>query len=1038
MRVDNENEATKKTREDRAQYEHNTQNKTIAHSSSSEETMARESVASIHEYVGGFDDVNPFDSAFDQHCDSQVSIARDPDVNATEIKTVSEKRDSGVGAGCFCLDYVNPIDILGNQNEWPSASSRFFIRNHKNQGDGLRGLVFNSVIDSKINNDFSSLTVNEMFFHLHIAAIHYGLPSTKSIDITTMMMHLSTDHNHIIQNERESMKKAYHNSIVKVLKSHGFLTNQDHTQLILDEIDHSVQTEWHSNYDKRTFNNLSAPVKHSSVRAVYTDGNNSIVNNLPIPTVSIAHKAAYIPANQIINHLLAIGMDIMFFRAGHKEDWVDTSGNHETKFLQDLYQNVSSMTDISKDTRIILVRVWSDGFEAHQIKAKNEYNSLQIFTLTVLAPHYQNTNRHTVPFALCFKKKSHDEILIQLLRELRELQSSTMRYWGGDENRVYPTMVFLEMISNDLPERCSNTCTTLNGTFTHRWRHSCLFDDNLVPSCQSCHLQNIEYILSLPSIFTMEETCCDRCLDWWIRGVTKPKIYPIQPESFRSEIKNYPAVELSFGMIFNSILSLQDWSRSSNSSKTEKGRVIKTYLKAIGFSSQLIPALSQDILDGKEVTESLALPSILRNYATINVEMDSFQTMPMHMCFLGIEKSLIGLTSILANRRDHSQNDAWHKLFHAMQRSQETINSVYLVWCLAMKFSDKEKKNIGTANWQSDHYLAFTRVSLYHFACLEEMDITHKLDKQMVLAFRSMRVTWFCFISHIFAEEKVPLKTINVLVRLFLSSCRRLWIIGKRNPLNQSTEECTTSKKSGEKRKVDDNKSEKTSKKASDPFYVSKANFLSLLNIAEMIEQSGSLRHCWEGDNESYIQNIKREISTMKHNEHYLKTVLTKMLRTEVLDYLNTDNPFSKAKKYSRTSHVRIYNKGSKHSTVEDVFAQEDIVSGVIDKKGHPLVCFEESRARGIGVHPLIFNDNEGSWKCNLWYSEMSTQINHLKVYKNREELLQDCADFFILLRDKDTTSTLLRTMVCRSWRVRDDGGKIRLPLPLKNVLLMK
>ena len=74
----------------------------------------------------------------------------------------------------------------------------------------------------------------------------------------------------------------------------------------------------------------------------------------------------------------------------------------------------------------------------------------------------------------------------------------------------------------------------------------------------------------------------------------------------------------------------------------------------------------------------------------------------------------------------------------------------------------------------------------------------------------------------------------------------------------------------------------------------------------------------------------------MKHNEHYLKTVLTKMLRTEVLDYLNTDNPFSKAKKYSRTSHVRIYNKGLKHSTVEGVFAQEDIFSGVIDKKGIP------------------------------------------------------------------------------------------------------
>ena len=93
--------------------------------------------------------------------------------------------------------------------------------------------------------------------------------------------------------------------------------------------------------------------------------------------------------------------------------------------------------------------------------------------------------------------------------------------------------------------------------------------------------------------------------------------------------------------------------------------------------------------------------------------------MPMHMCFLGIEKSLISLTSTLANRRDCQQNAAWRKLINAMQKSHETINLVYLVWCLAMKFSDTEKKTIGTANWQSDHYLAFTRVSLFHFSALD-------------------------------------------------------------------------------------------------------------------------------------------------------------------------------------------------------------------------------------------------------------------------------------------------------------------------------
>ena len=81
--------------------------------------------------------------------------------------------------------YTSPLSILANRKEWSSVSARFFIRDYKNRGDGLRGLVFNSVVDSKNSSDFSSLTVDDMFFHLHIASIHYGISTTKSIDITT-------------------------------------------------------------------------------------------------------------------------------------------------------------------------------------------------------------------------------------------------------------------------------------------------------------------------------------------------------------------------------------------------------------------------------------------------------------------------------------------------------------------------------------------------------------------------------------------------------------------------------------------------------------------------------------------------------------------------------------------------------------------------------------------------------------------------------------------------------------------------------------
>ena len=60
----------------------------------------------------------------------------------------------------------------------------------------------------------------------------------------------------------------------------------------------------------------------------------------------------------------------MCFHVSHERDWVDQSGHYETNFLSDLHQNISNLKDISMDTRIILVRVWSDGFEAHQIEGK--------------------------------------------------------------------------------------------------------------------------------------------------------------------------------------------------------------------------------------------------------------------------------------------------------------------------------------------------------------------------------------------------------------------------------------------------------------------------------------------------------------------------------------------------------------------------------------------------------------------------------------------------------------------------------------------
>jgi len=40
----------------------------------------------------------------------------------------------------------------------------------------------------------------------------------------------------------------------------------------------------------------------------------------------------------------------------------------------------------------------------------------------------------------------------------------------------------------------------------------------------------------------------------------------------------------------------------------------------------------------------------------------------------------------------------------------------------------------------------------------------------------------------------------------------------------------------------------------------------------------GSMRDIWEGENESYIQNVKRELTGVMHTVQFLCTLLNKML----------------------------------------------------------------------------------------------------------------------------------------------------------------
>ena len=53
----------------------------------------------------------------------------------------------------------------------------------------------------------------------------------------------------------------------------------------------------------------------------------------------------------------------------------------------------------------------------------------------------------------------------------------------------------------------------------------------------------------------------------------------------------------------------------------------------------------------------------------------------------------------------------------------------------------------------------------------------------------------------------------------------------------------------------------------------------------------------------------------------------------------------------------------------------------------------------------------------------------------NREELMDMCGDFFMFLHHTDEIDRDVGTIICRSWRVRVEGGHIQLPEPQAETL---
>jgi hypothetical protein len=595
----------------------------------------------------------------DATIDKEITIPEDP--SPSEKMTCNPPTEGASGATVkSTFPVIDPIIsfLEKNPQKFSVHSRNYFINEHTQKGNGKKmilakalGGVTSAVPSTKGISDY------EADYHFMLAKAHNDSTRQTSELFSAITNELESQINHEQGERSNSVKEAYREchddskqKLLRGLESLQELLNDAteldctrkakmHRQIHLltsvadrdyDSVERgaAARTEEILSNKERRMKFTRNPDKNR-IRCKYRRGEpTSIHSYIPRPTVSLVEhglrrsafsndseftapantkkrKYAEVAAEEIVNHLLAAGVEVRYFRAGYEDDWyadINTK-TYECQFIRDIHnevlQRMHSDPNITKDTRVIIIRIWSDGFQNKQIKGVNtEWNSIQAFTLTLMPPNGKISN-HTVPCAITFKKDDHHDVLIEILRQIKKLENPELKYWGGDEREVHNTMCFMDVISNDLPERCGNTCVNNGGIMGKRWRYIMMFNDKTA-SCASCVAKRIDMINKNEHHLPLES--CGHCKDWTSGTGDEPlfDMYPIQPGE---DASNPPTVESSFKLLRNSIDNLQSWyqerskkAMEDKKDKTKKGKErckvpnkgeLEAYLQLINVQKKL-------------------------------------------------------------------------------------------------------------------------------------------------------------------------------------------------------------------------------------------------------------------------------------------------------------------------------------------------------------------------------------------------------------------------------------------------------------------
>ena len=986
------------------------------------------------------------------------------DAEANYFEAQADQFDFDQMESTCVMNYLNTV----SPSELPKKSVDYFRRQclENKTGKSLSvACALRQRGDQSVDNNrsISEMSSDEVDYHFLLAQIHRDSTPSISMDICQVMEVVQKTKNEVEYTKNIMWKEAIISCIQKAMRSKLSLGDELIGE-IMSEAERNFEDDFAQRYlpKSKGFQNNMIP-DFNAINRHYITGQYSLVKFVPSPDIHLVNhspqkanligiqkrgrkkrrgetqlefnsdetiteddlpatrKYARISVTHAVNHLLAIGTPARFFRVGHDSDWYEDPirrayGSRNIERAHAKIKRMAQEQNIKDETRVAFLRPWSDSFENKNVAPKAEYNSIQVFTVTFVQDITRRYDLGTLPVALTYKKKTHKDIQIEILEEIAKLSTPTQRLWLVDgELKLIWTIVLLDSIFGDLPERCSNTSLSLGGSnknMHNRFGVSSTFSPETTPSCSHCDISRIELVLK--QNLKVSVGPCNKCSDWQ-RNIIEPKRYPLGPDETTGS--HDVAVRLSFELLVNSIEDLCKWIQQC--SKRPSRKKISTYLKHLCFLGTEADTFADEILascssHNFDVTSLPSYPELLKRFRQLGVELSHYPSLPMHLLFLGIMKALIKESHRLFNKSNSCEAREWRNLVDFMENMQRNINKISLEWCLPMTFTGKDDE-VGTAKWTSNHYLSFARLSLYYFSFLDvvvEKDEISSETKRGIKAYKKMIFSFLLLVSYMFSEDFVPSTNIDQgiehYVRIFLSACRHF--------------------------DMNTRKSEKDDGKGI-PFYVSKPNFFGLLNLADTVANHGPITTLWEGNNEAYIKFLKREMSVPFNNDSYLQIVMQKLVERRFFDWYNQDNQFMHQSGRHRTTKLKIYPKSNAEKDPKEVLKRGEPISGMLHEDGQLCICIRDKGGR-VNLHELKFDDRVGRFCFDMWYSRVS--IGNVKATLSSEkDVIDKSVDYFIVVSQTFDDDFYLSALICRSWKLRRDDGSLSLPLPSKETLLM-